>query len=307
MKCLLVDTDSHNGFPNLALMKISAWLKETDNNVDLIRGIPEAAPLVHYDQVYISCIFFQNKEAVLDYAAQFPRDTKVEVGGSGIDLRATLPDAVEHIMPDYDIYGIDYSLGFTSRGCIRSCDFCIVPKKEGMIYDNAPIDEFLDPRHTKLILLDNNFQASPRFRENLHEIIMLGLKVNFNQGLDARLMNDEFAALLSETRYYSQSFKTRGFHMALDDPRTTKSFLRACDILEGYGIPMRHIMIYILVGFNTTFEQDMQRIRTVIDRGCVPYVMRYNMVRSPELNRLARWVNRKYYQFVKWQDFRQST
>ncbi|MHA2068744.1 MAG: radical SAM protein, partial [Candidatus Thorarchaeota archaeon] len=113
MKVLLVDADSQKGFPNLALMKLSSDFKNTGSDVDLLKGIPDTAPLVEYDAVYISCIFFQNKDAVLDYANQF--SCKVTIGGSGSN-NDSLPHHIEHIMPDYSLYGIDFSMGFTSRG-----------------------------------------------------------------------------------------------------------------------------------------------------------------------------------------------
>ena len=181
---LLVDADSKKGFPNLSLMKLSAWYKKEGWSVDLIKGLPMAPPLHLYDKSYISVIFFQNKERALDYAMILPN---CEVGGSGYDLTKTLPDEIEHIMPDYSLYDIDYSIGFTSRGCIRNCGFCVVPKKEGEIRDNAPITEFL--AHDKVMLLDNNFLASPRCKNNLDFLIINDLKVNFNQGLDLSLIH----------------------------------------------------------------------------------------------------------------------
>lgn len=306
MKILLVDADSHNGFPNLALMKLSAWHKERGDEIDLIKGIPEAAPLEAYDEVFISCIFFQNAEKARDYALQCEQVSEhVELGGSGIDHNVRLPDAIEHIMPDYDLYGLDFSLGFTSRGCIRKCPWCIVPKKEGKMRDNAPVSEFHDCKHSKVVLLDNNFQASPRWRENIEYIQDLRLKVNFNQGLDARLINDEFGDALSRTYYYSWSFKTKGFHLACDTPQAIKPLEQALEILDRHGIPAYHAMVYVLVGFNTTYEQDLERVKKIIALGAKPYIMRYNKRRdSKALNDLARWVNRKYYQFLPLEEYK---
>ena len=297
---LLVDADSHNGFPNLALMKLSAYHKNEGHNIDLIKGLPLAPPLALYDKSYISCIFPQNKERALQYALMLPNSV---VGGSGFDYTIKLDYDIEHILPDYSLYNIDYSLGFTSRGCIRNCGFCIVPEKEGPIRDHAPITEFHDPNHKKIVLLDNNFQASPRWKENLEYIIDSKLKVNFNQGLDIRLLNDEFIELLAQTKYFDIHFKKPSLYFAFDDFRYKDKFVCGMRKLHAHGITPRSIMVYILVGFNTTLEQDLERIKVVDYFGAVPYIMRYNQINTPELNKLARWVNRKYYQFIEWKTF----
>ena len=292
---LLVDADSKNGFPNLALMKLSAWYKMKGWTVDLIEGLPMAPPLHLYDKSYISVIFFQNKERALAYGLMLPN---CEIGGSGYDLTKTLPDEIEHIMPDYSLYDIDYSMGFTSRGCIRNCGFCVVAKKEGNIRDNAPITEFLE--HDKLMLLDNNFLASPKCKQNLDFLIINELKVNFNQGLDIRLMDNELAALLASTKYYSWNFKTRSLHFAFDDMRYEKKVWRGINLLENAGVKPKHLMFYVLVGYNTTEKEDLYRIYALKDRGVKPFVMPFNQVK----NRLTRFVNRRYYEFMKLGDYK---
>ena len=241
MRVLLVDADSHNGFPNLALMKLSAWYKQQGYAVDLLKGIHTTAPLQHYDKVFISIIFYQNREKVLDYASQFDN---VTVGGSGFDYNIRLDDDIEHILPDYSLYDLDYSMGFTSRGCIRNCGFCIVPEKEGPIRDHAPIHEFLHPDHKKVILLDNNFQASPKWRENIKYLIDTKLKVNFNQGLDIRLIDRESAYFFSETYYYNWTFKRRGINFAFDDLRYEKKVREGLENLINVGIRPEHILVY---------------------------------------------------------------
>jgi hypothetical protein len=296
MNILLIDADSKKGFPNLALMKISAWHKQQGDNVDLIKGINDTAPLNHYDKTYISCIFFQNKERVLDYASQFDN---VVLGGSGLDLDTRLDHDIEHIMPDYSLYDIDFSMGFTSRGCIRNCGFCVVPEKEGHIRHNAFVQEFHNLGHKKIVLLDNNFQASPNWQYNLGYINQLGLKVNISQGLDIRLMTDDFAHILAHTKTYSWNFKTRGLHFAFDDMRYEKDVWRGIDILENAGINLRICLFYVLIGYNTTEEEDLYRINALYERGVHPYVMPYNKHKS----KLTRWVNRLYYQFISWIEY----
>lgn len=300
-RILLVDADSHNGFPNLSIMKLSAYHKSLGDHVDLIKGIPSTAPLEQPDKAYISCIFFQNTKRVKDYAAQF--SCPVELGGSGVDLKKELSYEIEHIRPDYSLYDLDYSLGFTSRGCIRKCGFCVVPEKEGMIRDNAPISEFLHPDHKKVILLDNNFQASPRWKENIVFLVERDLKVNFNQGLDIRLVNEEFARRLADTNYYNWTFKHRGLHFAFDSMGVEKAVVQGIDVLTNAGIRASHLMFYVLVGYDTTFDEDLYRVNILRDLGVKPYIQLYNQTKDRELRRLARWINRKYYEFLPFEGF----
>lgn len=303
MKILLVDADSVNGYPNLSLMKLSAWMKVLGHRVTLIQGIPDTAPLFQndYDEVYISTVFFQSRDKVVDYMNQF--EIPVNVGGSGWNLENKLPESIEHMMPDYDLYGVDFSMGFTSRGCIRNCKFCIVPKKEGWICDHAPISQFLDPRHNRLLLLDNNFQASPKWRENIDYLIDNKIKVNFNQGLDARLVNDEFAEKLALVKCYNWKFTVRGAHLAFDNPRMKKSLIRALKIFDKAGMPPKRFVVYVLVGFDTTYEQDLDRIDTIVELGAVPYIMRFNKTKDVYLKDLSRYYNRKTYEWVQRDDY----
>lgn len=301
MKILLVDADSKTGFPNLAIMKISAWHKQQGDSVDLIKGIPQAPPLFSYDKTYISVIFWQNATKANTYARML--EGKVEVGGIG-DSYKKLPAEIEHILPDYSLYGVDFSMGYTSRGCTRKCPWCVVPSKEGGIRDHAPLNEFLHPTHDRVMLLDNNFQASPRWKYNLNYAIANDLRVNFNQGLDIRLVTKEFAEALAQTKYYSWSFKTRGLHFAFDTMKVERAVRRGIKKLEVVGIPPRTLMFYVLVGFDTTIEQDLYRVQVLKDLGAIPFIMIYNRLEDWTLHHLARWVNRRYYQFIPWRDYK---
>lgn len=305
MRVLLVDADSVNGFPNLALMKYSAYHKGRGDHIDLIRGIPSTKPLFLYDLIIISCIFFQNKQRVLDYADQFT-DTEVLVGGSGVDLALTLPDEIEHILPDYYLYGLDFSMGFTSRGCLRNCEFCAVPTKEGPIRDHAPISEFHNIDFKKLMLLDNNFLASPRWRENLREIKRLGVKVNFNQGLDIRLMTEEIANLLVELKVNDWHFRKRALHFAFDDPRFEKYVRDGVALLVDAGFTPSSLMFYVLVGFNTTKEQDIERVRILKELGVKPFIMPYNQSTDPWIRHFARYINGRWHEFIEFKDYNEG-
>jgi hypothetical protein len=191
-------------------------------------------------------------------------------------------------------------MGFSTRGCIRNCKFCIVRDKEGLFKEHAPITEFL--KHDKLILMDNNFLASNKWKEKLNYLINNKIKVNFNSGIDVRLLDDEKAQLLSKTKCYDWHFFKRGLHIAWDNADQEQMILDGIKILLKYFKP-HQIMCYILIGFNTTIEQDLHRIITLKRLGIIPYVQLYNSTRDPKLRKLARWVNRKYYQFVDWEKF----
>jgi len=291
---LLVDVDSK--FPNLALMKISMWHKKQGDTVDF--GV------VDPDVVYISCIFAQNRSKALGIARFWESmGCEVHVGGSGVDLKTMLPDEVEHEYPDYSLYGIRYSIGFTSRGCIRNCPWCIVPEKEGSIREHSPIDEFYAPYWGKMLLYDNNFLASPKWYEKLCQIIARKIKVCFNQGLDIRLVDQEVARLLAKTHYYDDQFKERRLYFAFDIPQIEDQVLHGIETLKKAGIPPSHLMFYVLVGYNTTYEEDMHRIRLLIKKGVLPYVMPYNNRKDSYYPHLARWVNRRVYNWVPWEKY----
>ena len=156
----LIGVDNTN-FPNLALMKLSAYYKKQGCNVSFYDKFKQ----FYYNKVYASKVF--------NFTPDFAGGAHVEKGGSGYDLYRKLPEDIEHTCPDYKLYNLDYSLGFTTRGCIRKCDFCIVPQKEGDLKAHADIKEFL--RHDKLVLMDNNRMSFVRRK------IPIGMIAEINQ------------------------------------------------------------------------------------------------------------------------------
>lgn len=303
-RILLIDADSKKDFPNLALMKISAHMKNYNYDVDLLKGIPENDILEEYDRVYISCIFYQNKDQVLHLAKQFDN---VEIGGTGVRLDLELPDTIEHIMPDYSLYDIDYSIGFTSRGCVRDCSWCVVSEKEGRIRDHADITEFHHPDHKKIILLDNNILSAPSHRDTFEYLIDNKLRVNFNSGFDIRLINEDNALLIKDTKIRDWRFKGTKYTFAFDQPSHKRAVTKGIDLLRDTGINLHrdNCIFYVLVGYNTTVEEDIERINFLISKGVGPFVMRYNQTVGPSriLLHLSRWVNRKYYQFMSFDEY----
>jgi hypothetical protein len=266
-------------------MKISAYHKNRGDWVHLNKGVEDP------DKVYISCIFKKNGPQALGIAKFYPK-SDVKIGGSGVNYK-TLPSEIEYIMPDYDLYGIDYSMGFTSRGCIRKCEFCIVPEKEGRIRANQHIEEFLHPDHKNVVLLDNNLLAAPNHRETLKYLAESSLKVNFCQGNDIRLMTEEKANLLAETKYYDFDFRDRRLYFAWDHMNLEDQVEKGIQFLKNAGISGRHLMFYILMGFNTTIEEDRYRAKKLTEWGVDPFAMPYENGGSRELRTLVRSINRK--------------
>ena len=277
MNIRLIDVDSK--IPNLALMQISAWHKQQGDTV----GFDTPNP----DKVYVSCIFSKNRSQALGIRTLYP-DTEIIFGGSGIDLNSTLPSYMEKIKPDYDLYSAKYDIGFTTRGCIRSCPFCIVPQKEGKIKKWQHISEFHSPDHTVVKLLDNNIYAlKDWFFENTNYAIENGLKLDITQGMDIRLLTDEIAEQLKKIKWAGS------IHFAFDDPKITEQVKSGIETLKDAGINLRNnVDFYVLVGFDTTPEEDIERCRLLRNLGTNAFVMQYR--KTPESRRLARWANRRW-------------
>lgn len=301
MNVLLIDVDSK--MPNLALMKISGYHKKKGDRV----GFNIQKP----DKVSISCVFKENKSKALGIVRMF--NSNVEIGGYGVnDIQ--LPYEVEHTMPDYSLYGIHYSIGFTSRGCIRKCPWCIVPKKEGAIREHAPIDEFYNFEWGKLVLWDNNFLASPKWHSKLHEIIVRKIRVSFNQGLDIRFVNEEVAGMLSQTNYSDVRFKSRRLYFSFDRSNIEGKVLEGIQNLLDAGVKPHHLMFYILTGFNVKAEDytldyfyshDYARFELLHKMGILVFPMVYdNRKDIPILKKFQKWAIRRYYKVCSFEEYR---
>lgn len=277
MEIGLIDVDSHN-YPNLALMKISAWEKSQGNHVEWWNG------LKHYDRVYQVKVFDSTYTEDNPYVINADEIIK---GGTGYGLDNKLPDYIEHIYPDYELYGItDTAYGFLTRGCPRHCKFCIVGDKEGLVsHKVADLSEFW--RGQKHIdILDPNTLACKERTDLLDQLIKSGGVVNFNQGLDVRLLTKDTAEQINH-------IKTSMIHFAWDnyEQKTRKCLERA---REWITKEWTHVRVYVLTNFNTTLEQDLERVYTIRDIGFDPYVMVYDKPHAPkEIQRLQRWCNAK--------------
>lgn len=295
MKALLIHVDGK--MPNLALMKLAAWHIAKGDEVELLRK-GSHSNLRDVELVYVSCIFPQNAPKARGLASWFGQ-AKVSFGGPGFEKPSSLPPPVEHTLPWYPLYGVDFDMGFTTRGCPKRCPFCYVPKLEGAFQEHADIEEFHWPGHQKIVLLDNNFLFSNRWQETLDWINQRKILVNFNQGLDFQFLTHEKAVELAKTRLYPWTFVKPSASFAWDLMEEEPHVDRGIKILEDAGFKMWKLQIYILVGFNTTHDQDLYRVNKIIEHGLDPFIMIYNHRRDdPWLIKLARWVNRHLYSVV---------
>lgn len=287
MKIGLIDVDWHN-FPNLPLMKLSAYHKSIGDSVEWYEPMFSG----HMDKVYMSKVFTFTPD--YEYCIDADEIIKGGTGYSYPDGVEALADEIEHIYPDYSIYYEklpvvkDTAYGFLTRGCPRGCDFCIVGKKEGRCSVKvADLSEFWNGQKN-IVLLDPNMFACRDWKVLSQQLIDSGAWVDFSQGCDIRIMTDEKAE-------YLKQIKIKQIHFALDRYEDkdiiVPKFKRFSELT---GWKYWKMTVYCLCNFNTTFEQDLERIYTLRDLGYSPYVMLYEKEKLPvghKLRKLQRYVN----------------
>ncbi len=298
----LIDLDD-TGFPNLALMKIAAWHKAQGDSVRLLRRA------VKVDRLYASAVFTWNRRK-----ADVLRSQGAIVGGTGVDLQNELPAEIEAIRPDYSLYGIDYGMGFLMRGCIWRCAFCVVPEKEGSARAVANIDDLLnldsDRANPFVVLLDNEFFFKVAWAiERLEEFTDRRIDFCPSQGLDVRVVTPALADALATAPYWNLRHTSRQITFAFDDIRIERQYRRGVELLLDAGIPGRHLQSFVLVGFNSTINDDLRRIEIIREYNIDPYVMVYRDPRTGErspdrqIRHLARWANRHLFRTVEFRDY----
>jgi hypothetical protein len=282
MKIGLIDVDGHN-FPNLALMKISAWHKAQGDTVEW------CLPMDHYDIVYQSKVFDDTYSPDIDW---YPQADKIIKGGTGYGLDNKLPYEIEHIYPDYSVYPEltkDTAYGFLTRGCPRGCKFCIVAGKEGRkSIKVADLSEFWRGQK-KIQLLDPNLLACREHPDLLQQLIESKACVDFNQGLDIRLTNEQNIDLINRVRVKSIHF---AWDNAEDDLKPYFERYRSLAKHKPHG---QYGIVYCLTNFGSTMEENLYRIYTLRDMGFDPYVMVYDKPNAPkEIKQLQRWCNNRW-------------
>ena len=298
MRILLVEPDYYSQYPPLGLMKLASYHRSYGDDIQYVRGISDK--VYQPDSVEITSLFTYSwkpvHEAIDYYHRLFPR-AEIKVGGIYATLmpnniRRVFPfvrihqglySKAENLLPAYDILRSvekwkdwDRSIVFTSRGCIRKCQFCVVPKVEGGMRDQKPsILDLMHPSHKKVTIWDNNFLASPYAKSMLKELIDHGIEADFNQGLDARLMDEETAGLLA-------GVKSKSIHMAYDWPWEGPYIKKAIDLLGDAGYRKKNLIFYMLYNFwdeqhkkGDTPEDFLLRLKNLIGWCASVYPMRF--------------------------------
>ena len=262
MNVLLLDIDSKT--PNLALHKVATYHSQKGDEVKW--NFPLLS--IWADEIYVSCVFTENRHLTAEW------EGIASIGGSGYDLSIKLPQEIEAVKPRIN-------MGFTTRGCIRNCSFCIVPEKEGNIHVVGDLLDLWDGKTKDVCVMDNNILALPEhFNLICQQAQKNNIRVDFNQGLDHRLLTQDMANTLKATSHTEYRFSFD----SVDQYRSVESALA---ILNEAGI--RRSLWYVLVGFNTTFQEDMERLLFLKHMGQTVFVQRYEKTRVNTL--LTRWAN----------------
>ena len=312
MRIGLIDVDGHN-FPNLPLMKLSAWHKANGDTVEWYE------PLFHsmgepFDRVYMSKVFGE------EYSTDYPyyvNAKEVIKGGTGYHIHIengkevfdkenhkNLTDEVEHIYPDYSLYPEytkDTAYGFLTRGCCNNCSFCIVSKKEGLCsHKVADLSEFW--RGQKNIkLLEPNLLACKEHLDLLKQLADSKAKVDFTQGLDARFINEQNLEILKQINISM-------LHFAFDFMKFEKQIIKGLSLAkEKLQISDRNAIVYVLTNYDTTIEEDLYRIQKIREIGFAPDVRIYRKETLPHphiLRDLQRWANNRFiYRSCEFMDY----
>ena len=302
-------TQIDGALPNLALMKLAHWHRSRGDEVVLTRQLERDLFEPAYDVVYGSAIFKFSQDRLMRFQHQWPNAV---VGGTGTPFVHTVEELIgdEYEHYDYTGHDVDYSMGFTQRGCRLRCKFCEVPKKEGKPRSVNTIADIYrgKPWPKKLHLLDNDFFGNPEWRERIAEIQDGKFRVCMSQGINVRLIDDEAAAALATIQYRDTKFQERRLYTAWDNIGDESIFFRGVAQLETAGIPAKHLMAYMLIGYDSaeTWDRIWHRFSAMVDRGILPYPMVFNKARK-DLVAFQRWVVTGLYRAVPWNEYRRET
>jgi hypothetical protein len=294
--------------PNLALMKLSAYHKSQGDRVMLGDFLPSQV-----DRVYCSVLFSWDRREASKLAGIYPN---IEFGGTGWDIHKKLPLEIEAMAPDFSLYSADYlygrlkgirdankrlekadmlvkaGIGRTDTGCSRKCPHCLVPKAEGDLRKVNSLASILNPASNNLLLLNNNLTAQTDCLDLLDEIRDRNIRVSITQGVDVREVTPEIAKALSRVKLLG-----RQLHYSWDYPQHEGIIFQGIRVLSEFVGTWKQ-MCYCLVGYNTTWEEDVFRFRKLTENGIDPYIMLYNKgdgTPDARLRHFSRWVNARIY------------
>lgn len=301
MKIGLIDVDCHASkrrwsstiYPNIAIAKIARYHIEHGDEVEW------AIPFNHYDILYKSRIFNFSADDLTIYDAD-----KVVKGGTGYDIESKLPEEIEYLQPYYDIYPhipVDTAYGFLTRGCPNKCKWCVVPRKEGMIRPYMDVNDIAIDGRNKLVLMDNNILAAGEYAvEQLEKAIHYGYALDFNQAMDARLVDDRFARLLSKVKWIRQ------ICFGCDTKAQIDECERAVSMIESFGYNGEFVMYTMLTD---NFDESYNRVlhwwnrlkqrRSQHRGGCYAYAQPFRDPDNPTRpipqwqKDMTQWVNKK--------------
>ncbi len=293
MNVLLVEPAYYTRYPPLGLLKLSAYHKSIGDTVEFVRGLEFTTG--YPDRIYVTSLFTYSWRPVWEtirfYRLAYPR-APVYLGGiyaslmpdhakeSGADLvhAGTVPE-LDEIPPDYSLIP-DWkaSIMFASRGCVRRCSFCAVPRLEPKLRTLGGIRKLVNPNHKKVILWDNNFLAIPNWRHVVEELRELDVEVDFNQGLDARLVTEDVSVALGHLRISP-------IRLAYDSGEMRPHLTRAVHLLAEVGFRKRRILVYCLYNYTESPEEFLDRVRDLLEWGVVAYPMRFEPLDSLDKNK----------------------
>jgi hypothetical protein len=272
MKVVLYDIDSR--IPNLALMKLSSFYKNKGHHVQLSKK-PWMIPS---DRYLASSVFNSTKS--LNQVQQLRQlyGDKIIIGGTGVDLKTTLPEEIDRCFPDYDLYAhTHYALGFLTRGCNKRCAFCVVPKTEGHLRPNySNFDGFVPKGQQNVMLLDNNLLAAPNVNDLLEEMVIRQFHINFSQTLDIQYLTEEVYSKLKMVNSVNSRFTRKMIYFSCNTVKQAEEFVRKSDQLRGFG--KGQVTAVVMFGFNTRLSQDFTILKTMKKLGIIPFVQEYQPI-----------------------------